>query len=697
MPYSTEFKNIETFIHTKAQDHPDFAFSDKPFYYVVPMFPYPSGNIHMGHIRNYSISNAIARYKKSQGYNVLHPIGFDSFGLPAEAAAIKHGVSAKDWTEKNIGIMTQDFKNMGFDFDWGSCVKTHEFDYYHFEQDIFKEAWTQGYIYKKDKFVNYDPVDNTILSNEQVINGKGWRSGAAVVRKKVPMYFFDMRRYAKELNDGLAELAGSKTMPGWPQKVIDMQRNWIGLVEGQDITFSFTKFTKASPDPVSPDTNSVAQSITAFKAQDITVPRTVVVGINHSFVKEIENTPEFKAWFDKANQGSVSQKNTFKDKSWFTSQWAVNYQGQGIPICVDINRDEEAVMVAEAVVSDNYNPTYIGAYQSEVDTTFIGLKDWCISRQRYWGNPIPMVECVDCKDVPSTDYVRLPEDLRPDGQGNILDKTPNFTECACPQCGKAAKRSTDTMDTFVQSAWYYHRYINPSSPKIIPKPDTQIDTYIGGVEHATLHLIYTRFFHKMLRDLGYVSTNEPIKKLITQGMVCKKYQKTDGSWASAKMSKSLGNVVAPQEYIDKYGADAVQMFMIFAAPPSDNFDFDSQGMVGTYRFLEEVYRYFFEDSTTPPTLVDKDAVAAIEKLTQYTQREFEGRGNLNTVIPQIMVAFKALRKTGFQSVDIQTQCERDFVQALGIFAPHLGEYINAMRYDKKQENKYEKRQEKRAP
>lgn len=647
MSYTKNFKSIESYVQQKIKA--EFCFNNKPFYYIVPMFPYPSGNIHMGHIRNYTLSSVYAAYKKSKGYNVLHAIGFDSFGLPAETAAIKHHVAPKTWTESNIETMMGDFSSMGFNFDRTHTVKTHEFSYYKFEQDIFKQAYKSGLVYKKEQFVNYDPVDKTILSNEQVKNGKGWRSGADVVRKKMPMYFFNIRKYAIELDSMLSQL-------DWPSKVIEMQRHWIGIQNGHDITFQFTE-----------------GMVAVFRKSNMADINTVVMGINHPFIKNIESGASFQEWLEISSQGSVSQKNNIGMKNYYITKYSVCYEGRTVPIVIDINREEECIFTSDTVPDSGQ--TTIGNYIEIKPATYIGLKDWCISRQRYWGNPIPMINCNVCGDIASPDYIELPVDLKPNGSGNVLKQSQDFENCTCPQCGNSATRVTDTMDTFVQSSWYYHRYINPQSKDMIPKADTQVDLYIGGVEHATMHLIYTRFFHKMLRDFGMVTTDEPIKKLITQGMVCKKYQNSEGKTVSAKMSKSIGNVVAPKEYIDQYGADAVQMFTVFAAPPGDNFDFESSGMVGTFRFLDEVYRYFFEENKAVKNVVESKTIQTMRKLMDYVEREFEGRGNLNTIIPQIMVAFKEMKRTNFINSSVKESVERDFISQLAIFAPHLSEYI----------------------
>lgn len=656
MTYAENIKRIER--HAQEKERAPFEFNEKPFYYAVPMFPYPSGNIHMGHIRNYAISNAIARYKKTKGFNVLHPIGFDSFGMPAEAAAIQRGVSPKEWTEANIEAMSADFKSMGFDFDWGNALRTHDESYYRFEQDIFKRAWREGLIYKKEQFVNYDPVDKTILSNEQVHNGKGWRSGAQVVRKKMPMYFFNIRRYAQELLDGLDQLSGS-----WPQRVIEMQRNWIGKQSGQSETYRFES----------------GAELAVFIPDAMERPACVAVGVNHPFAQGFESDERYQRWLAAASLGGVSQKETFAEQHWFDTGARLNRGAESVGVYIDINRDAESVFTAEKSKAEPAASARSGAFEKSEPATQIALKDWCVSRQRYWGNPIPMISCESCGDIPSQELVRLPEDLKPDGSGNPLEREASFYSCACPSCKGPARRCCDTMDTFVQSAWYYQRYIDPTAEAMIPREQTQVDVYIGGVEHATMHLIYTRFFHKMLRDFGMVSTDEPIKKLITQGMVCKKYQKPDGSMASAKMSKSIGNVVSPQGHIDKYGADALQLFIIFAAPPQDNFDFEDSGIVGSYRFLEDVHRYFFEGSAAPASVSSEQAVTAVEKMRAHLDREFEGRGNLNTIVPQLMVAFKAIKRCSFEDAaegpERKRAAETRFVEALGIFAPHLAGYI----------------------
>lgn len=648
MTYKENISTINNFYHHR--DKKEFN-PNEDYEYIVPMFPYPSGNIHMGHIRNYSISNVVAQYYKSKGKNVFHPIGFDSFGMPAENAAIKNKVSPKEWTESNIAKMTADFQNMDFDFDWSHSIQTHKPEYYQFEQEIFRKAWEKGIIYKKEEYVNYDPVDKTVLSNEQVINGRGWRTGAQVVRKKIPMYFFDMKRYAKRLHDGLSDCNQ------WPKKVIDMQKNWIGYEEGEYYHYRFHNV-----------------DISIYKPSKIKDINSVMVGINNSFVEHFTNNKNYQQWVTACSTGGVSQKENYSKKIQFNTGFFIHINNQEIPVVIDMNMNEEIIFSNQEVNSTNKEKSFGKFIKKEVGE-FIALKDWCISRQRYWGNPIPIISCTDCGYVINPKNVELPNNLIPTGQSNVLSQSKDFTECICPVCKKPAIRCTDTMDTFVQSSWYFHRYVSPQSNKMIDYPDTQIDHYIGGVEHATMHLIYIRFFQKMLYDFGMVSCEEPIKKLTTQGMVCKKYTKEDGTVVSSKMSKSIGNTVEPEAYIKKYGADALQMFMIFAAPPEQNFDFEDDAIVGSYRFLEEVYNYFFIENKAVKNINQADCISIITKAEQFIDKEFEGRFNLNTTVPQIMIAFKHLKRTKFEEPMIEAQMREKFVNILSIIAPQIGYFI----------------------
>lgn len=648
MNYQNAIDSIEQCYQSKQKN----TISDN-FTYVVPMFPYPSGNIHMGHVRNYTITNAIAQYFRIKGQPVIHPIGFDAFGLPAENAAIKNGQSPHSWTENNISKMKSDFKNIGFDFDWNASIQTNDPKYYAFEQEIFRKAWENGFIYKKEQYVNYDPIDHTVLSNEQVINGKGWRTNADIIRKKIPMFFFNMKKYAKELFEGLSDIKQN-----WPFQVIEMQKNWIDYKVGN---YHQIQINNTIID--------VFEKSSSFNS--------IIIGINHPFVQQYQNE-QFKEWLKENEVGSVSNKNSFKDKKYFDTGFYYDYGSIKMPIFIDLNSDDECIFIQSIMTGIcSKKAEFIKKYEGE----FIGLKDWCISRQRYWGNPIPIIHCENCGDVIDPKFVELPTDLIPK-VGNVLNSTPSFIDCNCPICHQHSQRITDTMDTFVQSSWYFHSYITNyfGNTYGITHQNTQIDFYVGGIEHATMHLIYARFFHKMLRDFGYVNTDEPIKKLITQGMVCKKYINQEGKTVSAKMSKSIGNIVEPQQYIEKYGSDALQMFMIFAAPPNQNFDFEDSGIVGCHRFLDDVYRYFFIENTSQKTYSQEECQQTIIKMEMFFDKEFNGRFNLNTLIPQLMTAFKIIKKTNFDSSIIQHDVESKFTNYLSIFAPKIAYYIQSNQF-----------------
>ncbi len=644
MSYKENTKEIDIVYQSKENNTPS-----QEFIYVVPMFPYPSENIHMGHVRNYTITNVITNYLRLKGKSVIHPIGFDAFGLPAENAAIKHQKSPNEWTENNIAKMKSNFTDMGFDFDWSTCTQTNHPDYYRFEQEIFRKSYKAGVIYKKSQYVNFDPVDKTVLSNEQVINGKGWRTGADVIRKKMPMYFFNMKKYAKELYDGLNDLKK------WPKDVIEMQRKWINYQTGEYFRY---------------DIND--NQIDVFKGKN--EDNCIIIGINHAFVETYKNNDmDFQNWLNENEKGSVSQKDSFKKETMFDTGLYTLINQKKYPIFIDMNMEDECYFTKRKMTGMfSKEIKAINSYQGE----FIGLKDWCISRQRYWGAPIPMINCQDCGDVVDENFVELPNHLIPD-VGNALEKEKSFMKCVCSSCGKEAFRCSDTMDTFVQSSWYYHYYITKffGAHHGIIKKETQIDYYVGGIEHATMHLIYTRFFHKVLRDFNYVSTDEPIKKLITQGMVCKKYINQEGKQVSAKMSKSLGNIVEPADYIEKYGSDALQMFIMFAAPPNQSFDFDDAGIIGCHRFLDDVYRYYFEENKAEKIYSEDKCQETMKKMQIEFDKEFETRFNMNTLISKLMITFKMMKKTNFINQNIKYDCENIFIKYLEVFAPKISFFI----------------------
>lgn len=605
-------------------------------YYVLEMFPYPSGRIHMGHVRNYSIGDVIARYKKSQGFNVLHPIGWDAFGLPAENAAIKNGVHPAKWTYQNIDQMKQQLKRLGFSYDWGRELATCDPEYYKWEQWFFTKLYEHGLVYKKTSYVNWDPVDQTVLANEQVIDGRGWRSGAVVERKEIPQWFLKISDYSEQLLEDLEKLKG------WPDPVKIMQRNWIGRSVGVEADFdiegkdeSLRIFT-TRPDTImgvtylavapehplariaAEDNTEISDFITDCTRSSITEAeletidkKGVPLDIDAIHPVSGEKIPVWVANFVLMSYGTgaVMSVPAHDQRDW---EFAKKYN---IPIRQVIRPEEgENPGVENSAFTEKgflYNSGIFDDLDSDEAFEKIAdyleskskghkrinyrLRDWGISRQRYWGSPIPIVYCDKCGEVPvplEQLPVELPSDIEiSESEIPSLSKIESFINTRCPQCDGKARRETDTMDTFFESSWYFLRYASPNYDKGMFNKESvkywlPVDQYIGGIEHAILHLLYSRFFTKALRDTGQGSLDEPFENLLTQGMVIK-----DG----AKMSKSLGNVVNPDEMIKKYGADTVRVFMLFAAPVQKDLDWSDQGVEGAFRFLNRVWR-FISDS-----------------------------------------------------------------------------------------------------
>ena len=624
-------KQVEQLAQEYWQAKQSFKASDdttKAKYYCLSMFPYPSGNLHMGHVRNYAIGDVISRHKKMLGKNVLHPIGWDAFGLPAENAALKHNVLPAQWTTKNIAHMKFQFQQLGFGFDWSREFATCDPTYYRWEQWFFIKLYEKGLVYKKNSIVNWDPVDQTVLANEQVINGRGWRSEALVERKEIPQWFLKITDYADEL---LAEL---DAMPGWPEQVKTMQRNWIGRSIGINISFELEDLS---------DTLKVYTT-----RPDTLIGATyMAVAAEHPLATlAAAKKPALQKFIELCKQGSTAEADmaTMEKLGMDTGLKAINpINGEAIPIWIAnyvlIDYGSGAIMavpahderdwefakkyqlpitqvvaptdgskidVQQAVYLDKGVIINSGKYdgldfQSAFNAVLhdllhlnVGeqqiiyrLRDWGVSRQRYWGTPIPIIYCADCGAVPVPEKdlpVLLPEDVVITGMGSPLAAMPEFYNVTCPKCKNAAKRETDTFDTFFESSWYYARFACPDqhSAMLDARADywTPVDQYIGGIEHAILHLLYARFFHKTMRDLGLLKSDEPFANLLTQGMVLK-----DGS----KMSKSKGNTVDPQELIEKYGADTVRLFIMFASPPEQSLEWSDAGVEGASRFLKRLW------------------------------------------------------------------------------------------------------------
>jgi leucyl-tRNA synthetase len=676
-------REIEAAAQSQWDAQKSFVVSEQPgkeTFYCLSMFPYPSGKLHMGHVRNYTIGDVIARYQRMQGKNVLQPMGWDAFGMPAENAAMKNKVAPAKWTYENIDYMKTQLKSLGLAIDWSREVTTCKPDYYRWEQWLFTRLFEKGVIYRKNGSVNWDPVDQTVLANEQVIDGRGWRSGALIEKREIPMYYFKITAYADELLTSLDEL------DGWPEQVKTMQRNWIGKSRGMEVCFPY-------------DAASIGSSgeLKVFTTRPDTLMGAtyVAVAAEHPLATQAaQGNPELQAFIDECKRGGVAEADiaTQEKKGMPTALlvehpltgeklpvWVANYvlmhYGDGAVMAVPAHDERDFEFATkynlpikavvrtsagdetvapwqeaygehgELINSGDFNGLdFAGAFDAiEVallkknlgkSRTQFRLRDWGISRQRYWGCPIPIVHCDACGDVPVPEDqlpVVLPEDVVPDGAGSPLARMPEFYECSCPKCGAPAKRETDTMDTFVESSWYFARYASPNYTGGMVDPAAAnhwlpVDQYIGGIEHAILHLLYARFFHKLMRDEGLLNSNEPFKNLLTQGMVVADtyYRTTDNGgkdWfnpadveierdakgkvtaaklksdglpveigGTEKMSKSKNNGVDPQAMIDQYGADTCRLFMMFASPPDMSLEWSDSGVEGANRFLRRVWR-----------------------------------------------------------------------------------------------------------
>lgn len=602
-------------------------------FYCLSMLPYPSGQLHMGHVRNYTIGDVISRYQGMKGKNVLQPMGWDAFGLPAENAAIQHKLSPSEWTRKNIEQMRTQLKRLGFGIDWKREVKTCDPDYYRWEQWLFIQLFKKGLAYQKEAEVNWDPVDQTVLANEQIVNGRGWRSGALVERRKINQWFLKITDYAEELLEGL------ETLSGWPDQVRTMQRNWIGRSEGVVIDFE-----------VRSQTHPLVQIFTT-RADTLHGATFLAISVNHPLAQHAaQENKEISDFIQSCLHTKVAEADmaTMEKRGIYSGFVAIHpLSGKELPIWIsnfvlmeygtgaimsvpahderDFEFAQKYHLAINPVIQPNeqkywdftkaayteYGITYNSGQFDGLDsqnaintiTEFLAnqkkatrktqyrLRDWGISRQRYWGTPIPMIYCAVCGVVPVPEKdlpVILPENVILTEPGSPLKNIPEFYHVSCPQCGTDAHRETDTFDTFMESSWYYARYCcyNQDTAMLDDRAKywTPVDQYIGGIEHAIMHLLYARFMHKLLRDEGLVNSDEPFTNLLTQGMVLK-----DG----AKMSKSKGNTVSPDELIQQYGADTVRLFIIFASPPENSLEWSDSGVEGAHKFLKRLWTYAY--------------------------------------------------------------------------------------------------------
>ena len=603
---------------------------DREKFYCLSMFPYPSGRLHMGHVRNYTIGDVISRYQRMQGRNVLQPMGWDAFGLPAENAAIQNQVPPARWTDENIAYMRNQLMRLGFGYDWDRELATCRADYYRWEQWFFVQLFKIGLVYNKQATVNWDPVDQTVLANEQVINGRGWRSGALVEHREIPQWFLKITDYAEEL------LRDLNNLDGWPEQVRTMQRNWIGRSTGVELVFEvqgednpLTVFTTR------PDT-LMGVTYVAVAPEHPLVTKTVASNAKlRRFVEEYQQVAVSEAELAVLEKKGVDTglKAIHPVTGELLPVWSANFvlmgYGSGAVMAVpahdqrdwefarthdlpikpvifprtateDFDLDkaafiEKGILRDSGEFSDLSSDQAFGAIANHLEGTGKGqrkinyrLRDWGISRQRYWGCPIPIIHCPSCGAVPVPEDqlpVVLPEDVEFQTVGSPLTSLPEFRNVSCPQCGAAAERETDTFDTFMESSWYFARYCSPHNDQAMVDERVNywlpVDQYIGGIEHAVLHLLYARFFHKLMRDTGLVRGDEPFTRLLTQGMVLK-----DG----AKMSKSKGNTVDPEALIKKYGADTVRLFVMFAAPPDQSLEWSDSAVEGAFRFLRRVWK-----------------------------------------------------------------------------------------------------------
>ncbi len=776
----------------------------RPKYYCLSMFPYPSGKLHMGHVRNYTIGDVLARYHAMRGFNVMQPMGWDAFGLPAENAAIANGVPPAQWTYANIDHMRAQLQALGLAIDWSRELATCKPDYYRWEQWLFTRLFEKGVIYKKMATVNWDPADQTVLANEQVIDGRGWRSGALVEKRDIPMYFFRITQYADELLNGL------DTLPGWPERVKTMQANWIGRSTGVRLAF-----------PYQLDGKDEQLWVFTTRADTLMGATFVAVAAEHPLAAHAAgNNPALAAFIDECKRGSVAEADmaTMEKKGMDTGLkvihplsgeplpvWVGNYvlmsygegavmavpahderdfgfaRQYGLPIRQVIDARESSRALQQALADTRKNRAlsaeeaefaesfaehateftdrrwqewyaskegvcinsgkydglgYVAAVDAiAADLAAMGLgekkiqfrlRDWGISRQRYWGCPIPIIHCEACGDVPvpvGQLPVVLPEDVVPDGAGNPLNRRADFVDCACPRCGGAARRETDTMDTFVESSWYYARYACPDfTDGMLDRRADQwlpVDQYIGGIEHAILHLLYARFFHKLMRDEGLLASDEPFTNLLTQGMVVADTYYREGAsgkktWinpadvevkdgvallkadgqpvvvgGTEKMSKSKNNGVDPQALIDRYGADTARLFTMFAAPPEQSLEWSDAGVEGAQRFLKRLWKMVYEHVQGGVVAAFSggalgDAAKALRRqLHQTIQKvgdDIERRKQFNTAIAAVMELMNALAKLDGDDATTRSVRQEALEAALALLAPivpHIAEALYA--------------------
>jgi len=763
-------------IETQAQQHWEANDSfkcvedtSKEKFYCLSMFPYPSGRLHMGHVRNYTIGDVISRYQRTQGKNVLQPMGWDAFGLPAENAAMKNNVPPAKWTYENIDYMRNQLQQMGFGYDWNRELATCHPEYYRWEQWFFTRLMKKGLVYKKESEVNWDPVDQTVLANEQVIDGRGWRSGALVERKKIPQWFLKITDYADQLLDDLDKL------DEWPEQVRTQQRNWIGRSQGVELKFHVEDGSDLEVFTTRPDTlmgvtyvavaaqhplalkaaesnSELAQFIDECKNVKVAEAdmatmekRGMALGIQVKHPLTGDMIPVWTANFVLMDYGSgaVMSVPAHDQRDFeFAKKYGLNIKQVVQPtdknILVDLDKEaftDKGTLINSGDFNDLEFDVAFKAISSELERQKKGkvtinyrLRDWGVSRQRYWGTPIPVVNCAGCGAVPVPEDqlpVRLPENVEFDGTGSPIKKMDSFINTTCPTCGGAAERETDTFDTFMESSWYYARYASRHTDNAMLDPEKAnywlpVDQYIGGIEHAILHLLYSRFFHKLMRDEGLVDSDEPFKGLLCQGMVLantyyREDEKGGKDWIAptdvitetddkgriinavhkddglpveqagvTKMSKSKNNGIDPQVMIDKYGADTVRLFMMFAAPPEQSLEWSDSGVEGAHRFLRRLWKLVHDHVNSDVAVISLDT----EKLTDPQKElrrkvhetiskvtdDIERRQTFNTAIAAVMELLNSLSKfadISEQGSAVMREALESTIQLLSPIVPHI--------------------------
>lgn len=766
-----QHQQIESEVQSYWTDNHSFKVTEdksKEKFYCLSMFPYPSGRLHMGHVRNYTIGDVISRYQRMKGKNVLQPMGWDAFGLPAENAAIKNNVPPAKWTYENIDYMRNQLNSLGFAYDWSREIATCHPEYYRWEQWFFIKLYEKGLVYRKNSEVNWDPVDQTVLANEQVIDGRGWRSGALVERKEIPQWFLKITDYAEELLKDLDQLEH------WPEQVRTMQRNWIGRSEGVQLDFGVTdSYERLSVFTTRPDT-----------LMGVTY---VAVAAQHPLAKQAaQSNPEIQEFIEACANVKVAEADmaTMEKEGRDTGLKAIHpITGEEVPIWIanfvlmsygsgavmsvpahdqrdfefaqkygiEIKQvikpsDDVDIDLSQAAFTDkgillnsgqfdgltsqqafDQIADFLAAQGKGEKQVNYRLRDWGVSRQRYWGTPIPMIYCEDCGAVPTPEKdlpVALPTDIEFDATGGSpIKKMPEFYETSCPSCGKAATRETDTFDTFMESSWYYARYacrdLNSGMLDDRAKYWTPVDQYVGGIEHAILHLLYSRFFHKLMRDEGMVSSDEPFTRLLTQGMVvAETYYREEASGKKTyyspaevttesdskgkiinavltadgqpveiggieKMSKSKNNGVDPQQLIDRYGADTVRLFTMFAAPPDQSLEWSDSGVEGANRFIKRLWKTIHQflnagncAALDPAALNNqqKDLRRKTHETLQKVDDDYGRRNTFNTAIAAVMELLNAVNKlndTSEQGLAVVKEALEVAVLALAPITPHV--------------------------